>query len=427
MICDGALTRAQQLKGQKLLHQFNLLNGFSYMCLGETVVILFAVKLACSNSLIAILGAMIQFAFILMPLGKIVTARIGAAQSQATFWVFRNFAAMLVASAAVWHYLGLQRTAEAAILIGSLFFYGFRAAGVVMARPLAGEFTVERERAMFFAKNTSAFHCTNLLALVLISIILHFTDSVWVLMGIILTGSCLGITSSSFFRKMDESKAIRDSARRPVWRELGHAWRNSHFRSLQYAQVGLAVTFVMLGPMSLLALKRGCNVSDMNALLYTIIMFGTATGMSWVAGRVILKIGLCKAMISCHAFRLLIPWFWIFMPIPYSPWLAVIPFLLLGLTGVVSHNAIAQYFLRALPVRSQVAAAMISALVAEALAGFIGMFAASGFMKLAEYLAKDSTDNYLQYQIYFMLAFVFGALVCSYPVLKIKRFMEKRA
>ncbi len=426
MICDGPLTRAQQLKGQKLLHRFNLYNGFSYMCLGETVLILFAVKLACSNSMIAILGAMAQFAFVMMPLGKLVTARIGAAQSQGTFWVCRNIAALVVASAAVWQYLGFSMLAQGFILLGAFFFYGFRAAGVVMSKPLAGCVTEERERAAFFARNTSAFYITNLSALLLISLILRYTDSVWVLTGVIICGSMVGITSSKFFRQIDESRGIRDSARRPLRGEIGHAWRNSHFRSLQFAMIGISSSVIMMGPMSLLALKRGCGVSDTGTLMYSLLLFSASMIMSWFAGRLIQHYGVRKIMIFCHAIRLLIPWFWIFMPEPFSPWLAAIPFILSG-GSCVSGNAASQYFLRALPVRSQVSGAIISAVIGEALAGFVGMLCASGLMKLAEYLAKDADSAFSLYRIYFMLAFIVSAAVCSYPILKVTRFVEKKA
>ena len=115
------------------------------------------------------------------------------------------------------------------------------------------------------------------------------------------------------------------------------------------------------------------------------------------------------------------------MPSPFSPWLAIVPFFLCGMTGVVSMNAQNQYFLRALPVRSQVPAAMISALVADALAGFIGMAIASGLMKFSEYLARGAESDFMQYRIYYMLAFVFSAVFCIYPVLRLKRFVEKKA
>lgn len=40
MICKGPLTPAQLASSQHNYHIFSLINGLSYMCLGETVLIL---------------------------------------------------------------------------------------------------------------------------------------------------------------------------------------------------------------------------------------------------------------------------------------------------------------------------------------------------------------------------------------------------
>ena len=47
MIYPGPLTRLQQERSQRNYNIFNVINGLSYMCLGETVLILFAVQLLC--------------------------------------------------------------------------------------------------------------------------------------------------------------------------------------------------------------------------------------------------------------------------------------------------------------------------------------------------------------------------------------------
>ena len=103
----------------------------------------------------------------------------------------------------------------------------------------------------------------------------------------------------------------------------------------------------------------------------------------------------------------------------------MIPFLLCGVTSVVTNNAASQYFLRALPPRSQVAAAMISAVIADALSGVLGMVFAAGLMSFSEYLAGNAESGYTQYRIYFMLTFLVCAAFTFYPVLKLKRFAEK--
>lgn len=422
MIFDRPLTREEQLRSQKALIRFNLLNGFSYMSLGETVIILFAVKIACPNALIAALGAMFYFAYLLMPLGKWMTSRVGAVRSQADFWTYRNLAGLLVASAAVWEYFGLHLAAMGAILAGAFFFYGFRAAGAVMGMPIIGEITRESDRARFLAANSSGFQLTSLAALLLVTCLTTWSQSVWVLTFVILAGSTVGIGSTYFLRQLSESTELRAAARRPLLAEIGHAWRNSHFRSQQFADIAVNMSAILLVPMSMLALKRGCGVSDTHALLFSLVQFGSATVMSRFAARIVEKLGPVLMIRICFCLRLLLIACWIFMPAPYWPALAAVPFFLCGSCGVVIGNAMTQYFLKALPTRSQVAGSMIWSIFGNAGAGLVGMAAASGLMKLAQHLAGDAQDGFLLYRIYFLLAFAFCAIVCLYPIFRLKKF-----
>ena len=138
MILDHPLSEKDQQISRKYYTIFNVINGLAYMCLGETVILLFAVRIGCPDSVVAVLGSMIFLGFLLLPLGKIMTARNGAADSQANFWVLRNIAALIVASAApVAIYVGMI-PASILMITGAFLFYGFRAAGVVMAQPLVG-------------------------------------------------------------------------------------------------------------------------------------------------------------------------------------------------------------------------------------------------------------------------------------------------
>ena len=216
MICKGPLTPAQLASSQHNYHIFSLINGLSYMCLGETVLILLAVRLGCPDYIVSTLGAMIYFGFLLLPLGKVVTARAGAAKSQSIFWVARNAAALLVALAAVVSISGMPRTATALLLAGAFFFYGFRAAGVVMSQPLVGNITSEKDRAKVIGVNAGFFYLSCLAALVTISILLKLCDSLAMLTGIVVAGALLGFTASRFINRICETEAIRDSARKPI-------------------------------------------------------------------------------------------------------------------------------------------------------------------------------------------------------------------
>ena len=86
MIMNGPVPPERQAASKYNYKIFALINGLSYMCLGETVIILLAVQLNCKDYIVSALGAMLYFGFLLLPLGKIVTAHVGAAQSQGIFW-----------------------------------------------------------------------------------------------------------------------------------------------------------------------------------------------------------------------------------------------------------------------------------------------------------------------------------------------------
>ena len=106
MICNVPLTPEQKQRSQFNYCCYCGINGISYMCLGETVMVLLAVRLALPDWAVAAISAMLFFGFALLPLGKWMTARVGAARSQADFWVARNIVAVGVAMSVPWSLLG---------------------------------------------------------------------------------------------------------------------------------------------------------------------------------------------------------------------------------------------------------------------------------------------------------------------------------
>ena len=71
MIFDQSLTSEQRQTSQLNYNRYCLVNGASYMCLGETVVVLFATKLEASNTVIAIIGAMLFLGYLMLLIGII--------------------------------------------------------------------------------------------------------------------------------------------------------------------------------------------------------------------------------------------------------------------------------------------------------------------------------------------------------------------
>ncbi|MBE6385948.1 MAG: MFS transporter [Lentisphaerae bacterium] len=400
MICNRPLTTAEMASSQRNYLLYNGVNGASYMCLGETVLILFAVKLHCSDTVVAILGGMIFFGFLLLPLGKIMTARVGAARSQADFWVMRNIAALVVAAAAP-AALFLSPLLATVMLIGGAFlFYGFRAAGVVMGQPLVGEICEKNSSGKFVAKAWVYFYTSGVTAIAAIALCMKFNESVWMLFAIIISGTILGITSSTFMRKVHETGEIRKNAQRPLLREIPGLLRDKVVMRQLIAGMICNMSTVLLVPISMLSLKRGYGVADGTALFYSLVQFGSCIGISLILAKVADRFGGRKLTIAGFYANYAVIIIWLLLPVTFHPLLAVMPFVICPLCSVISSTALTQYFIHTVPPKDQVAASLLIAVGTGVFAGLPGMILSSLFLKWAA-MCNSAGPAIMTYKYYF--------------------------
>ena len=428
MIYDRPLTEEQRRISQKNYNYFSAVNGASYMCLGETVIILFAVKLHAPNSIVAVIGAMMFLGFLLLPLGVIRTGQVGAARSQADFWVCRNVAALLVAVSALVLPLS-QGLAWGMLLLGSFLFYGFRAAGVVMSQPLIGDISSNLDRARLIARSTGLFYAFGLAAMVTISLILRTYDNLWVLVGVIVAGACFGVTASTFIRRIDETSSIRRSAQSPLLPQLRAAFYDPTLRRQIYAGFMVNLGIIMMAPIAILTMKRGYGVSDTQAILFSVSQFAASIAATQISGKVTEKIGPRK--VAIYAYSLIFPVCLFFLAAPgtiRSVWmwgLFILPFALIGSMVVSAQNAMVHYFLMAVPKERQVASSMFISVVTGAAAGVTGMVVASGILKIAERLFGNGLAMYRAYFVGAGVLFLAGLILVVRLVPVIDTFLRE--
>ena len=410
MIFDQELTTEQRHSSQRNINYFNFINGLSYMCAGETIMILLAVKLGFSDSVVAVLGGMIFFGFLLLPFGKVVSARVGGARGQAIFWVARNIAALAMASATIWHRLGYRRLALACMIGGAFLFYGFRAAGIVMAQPLLGDIAIEEERPRFIAINSSLFHAACFVSLIVISMVLKFNDSTFAIALIITTGAMLGFTSSSFLRRVDETRAIRESAQRPMAREMITAFRDRSLRRLLMGSFMNNLSTVMLLPVTVLLVKKGYGMSDTGALLFSLVQFAASAMMSVAVVRVTNRIGPRQTLIGAYGVMLMTAVLWALTPNTLAAAIPIVS-LLFALTGsfrITAENSVTHYFLQTVPPERRVPASMLMNMTTGVGAGVIGMLLSGWILhRLGQKVTTSvpGPEMILLYRRYFSLAF----------------------
>lgn len=403
MILDHPLTAEQRAVSQHNYNLFSLINGFSYMCLGETVLILLAVQIQCPDWVIAALGAMMFIGFLMLPWGRVVTARVGAAKAQANFWVARNVAALLVASAAVLHHYGHGGLAMAALLLGAFLFYGFRGAGVVMSQPLIAEITTDDDCGRLVARSGGYFYVACFLALIVITLVLRGCQGdPWVLSEVIVVGAALGCTASRFLARIDETTAPRDSARRPIREELRQVAGNRALRRQLLSGFAVNVSIIMLVPVSMMAMKKGFKIGDGEAMYFALCQFAASAAMSFLTGQISARIGPRKLLLVAYVAMLLIGGIWQVVPGDYSG-LAMAPvFLFAGAAAVAMNNSNVHYFLQTIPESLRVTASMFGSVFTGVGAGLTGTLLAKLLLAVGSHCHPESL--LAGYRLYFLLA-----------------------
>jgi len=425
MILNRPLTPEEMRTSQRFYNLYSAVNGMSYMCLGDTILILFALRLKCHDAVISALGAMVYVGFLFLPLGKWMTARTGAVRSQADFWVLRNIASLFIAAAAPLAACGWRGPAVFLLVAGSLVFYGCRAAGIVMSQPLIGEVCPPGTRGRVIARSWMFFYAAGFLALLVITVLLRHHPGANTICGIIITGAFLGIASSFFMRAMCETGEIRDAARRPVFREYRRVLGLPAVRRQIYAGIVCYAGVILTVPISLLTVKKGFLAADTQALVFSMVQLFASVPANYLLSRVSDRFGGKVMIAGGYLLICLLALYWIVVPAGFSWGFLLVPFFVAACGNVCIANALAQYFLETVPKEAQVSASIFISIASGALAGLLGLASGGLLLRIASAL-NGSARPLATYRIYFLLVLLLLA-VLSVPILRLDDPRKKKA
>ena len=434
MIVNRPLTPEERHRSQRFFYAFNFGNGMSYMCLGENVLVLFAAQLAAPAAIVSLLGAMQYIGYAMTPLGVRRTARRGAADSQADFWIARNAAALLTASAAL--VATMPRLSWAVLVLGSLLFYGCRAAGCALMTPLLGDISTVDEAPGVLGKTQAAFVTSAVATLGIVTAVTARSGGVGTLAGVILAGSFLGLATSFCLRGVHETGAMRDAAREPLALGMREAMRDGDLRRLAVAWFLLNLAVMLLIPLSTLALKRGCGFGNAKVLVCACAQLGAGIAISFASGRLCRVFGPRRALVAVAWAALAVPPAWLVFP-QSGPTVfpaAIALFLWLGVVYYLFINASGSYFLLSCPDKSkQVAGSVAINLISSAGAGVAASMLGAWLVTVAEKWAPTLQSPLFAgalgpFRLYFLMTFPLIAIALPAALLlrtKVYDYREK--
>ncbi len=389
MIFDRPLSADERRVSVRRLALYNLVNGVSFVCVGETMMVLIAVHLGCPDAVSAAIGTMLYVGFAALPLGRLAAARWGAAPSAGGFWVMRNVFALVVVAAGLWGPRHPALTA-ATVLLGAFGFYACRAAGAVLHGPLVGDCTAEAERGGVLGRLAALFYVGMCSGMVGVLLALHRSDSFGTLVAIVSAGAAFGVWSAWFLGRVHETSALRDGARQPVLADLHEIASNRAFKRYMLASCCLNLAAMLVQPASLIILKRGYGATDLQAILFSASGYVAAVLASWANGPLARRFGPRKEMIAAYAAVLGLCIFWMLLPdgSAASPRVGLAAlwaggFFVQGLSKTVMENSIGHYSISVVEPRLRISASTVLYTAMGAIAGLVGLSLSSIFMAIA--------------------------------------------
>jgi MFS family permease len=399
LIPNEKITLKDQRRGQNYYMTFSIFNALSFICLADSLLILFALKMGCPDYLVAVFGAFMYLGNIAMFLGKYMMGRIGAARTITLFWIFRNIFGLILASAPFFATHISPLAGMAVLISSSLLFYLCRSAGALAMQPLLGEITIPGNRGKYVS---DVFIMYNLMAVVGYGILIYFFKeghTISLFQKIIITGACIGGASIFFVFPIKESTIPMLSAQQPIKNEILKILKNPTYKKLLMANALAFSGIVLVVPISMLALKEGYLIPNYKAMSFSLIQFSGGILIAFLSRLLADETGPRPLIILYFCLLSVISIFWIAAPDTFYWFYTFIIFLLCGCCFMGIPLVLMNYFLATVKAIDRVGISFFISICSGVCAGLTGCLVGSVTLKILSYFEFD-TPLHL-YKMYF--------------------------
>ena len=381
MITNNSLSSIQQRDGRKNFNLFNFINGLSYICVGETIIILFAIRMNCPDYCIAILGSLFFLSNFFMPLGKVMLSRLGAVKTISICWWLRNCSILMVAAAPLLSYLFSPVIIPFVFIASTSLFYSCRSVGLIGMRPIMKAVTTEENRGSFSSINTGLFYLANFVMLSLVIFVLGISRASGVFVGIIACGAVLGLAATWFMSRIEEPEDIKISAREPFFSDMLLTLKDPMRLRQLAANCVVNSAIALTVPISMLALKKSYEIGDNQALYFSLVQILSAVAMSYIISMLAGVTGPRPLAILFYCLMIFLCLLWLFAPGDFKWYYMIWPFMLAGGAVIGVNASMTHYFLNTIPAKEQVSASLSIYALAGLISGIIGSVVGGGLLK----------------------------------------------
>jgi len=400
LVLPESLSETDRERGRRLHYRFARFNGISIACLMDNMLILFAIRNHLTDPQVAVMASFIYLTMPFMIAGKRLAARIGIARTWALGWFCRYLSACLMIIAPFLHPVAPAGVVTALLMTGAFGFAFFRTIGVVAIKPLAGEITTASERGRFLSGNTMWINVSHLVTMLLIVLLLRFSDSLWAYQSILAIGCAAGFYTSTVIARIPESASARLSARRSLLETVATMWAHAQQRHLLFSWCAGFTAFTLVLPIMVIALKNGYGISDHAAFFFSSLFLPGAILIALLNGWIADRLGPRRLFQLYLGGLILVAAYWAAAPPFFSPLVVAATFLLAGGCKAGIHLSLSHYFLNAVDSSRRVGGSLIVQVFSGGFAGLAGAGLGGGLLKL---LASMGMEGLAVYRAYFLV------------------------
>ncbi|MDR2403740.1 MAG: MFS transporter [Spirochaetaceae bacterium] len=139
-------------KARDLYNLFNVFNSFSWQFLVGTIIILLAMRLNASSTVIGLLNALVYVSFFFLPMGKLLAKKCSIIKIYGVAWIIRAIAMSPLLLIPFFVSQGRGDTALGLILLGVFIFHASRGVGMIANNPVLDELATGPDRGSYMTQ-----------------------------------------------------------------------------------------------------------------------------------------------------------------------------------------------------------------------------------------------------------------------------------